>query len=546
MKITFLGATRTVTGSNILVETNNKKFIMDCGLYQGQQKEIMLNSDSFLFNPAEIDFVLLSHAHIDHSGRIPKLYVDGYRGPVYATKATCDLCEIMLPDSGYIQESEIEWLNRKRRREGKHELPPLYTYNDAIDSLALLERVQYNEIFQIDSNIKVRFTDAGHMLGSSIIEVWVKEDGKEQKIVFTGDLGNNDIPLLREHSIVEETDILIMESTYGNRLHEKKVSKAKEFLDIVSKTLERGGNVIIPSFAVGRTQEIIYELQKSKQNDDDEFRREFDEVMDAKVYVDSPLATSATEVFLKNLDCLDEFVQEDIREGKKPLDFNGLRFTQSVEESKELNATANQSIIISASGMCEVGRIKHHLKHNLWRKDSTILFVGYQAVGTLGRKIVDGAKNVKLFGEEITVNADVRYIEGFSGHADKEGLLNFIETFTSRPKQIYLVHGDEEAQFELAEEIGDRFGIPVEVPMRGDIFEIDVDRIRKTGELKSPNEKRYIRLEVLEKMETLREELDEMTSILGEDLKEETTDSKVKEIMEKLKALEMQIVDILK
>ena len=269
MKITFLGATRTVTGSNILVETKTKKFIMDCGLYQGQQKEIMLNSDSFLFNPAEIDFVLLSHAHIDHSGRIPKLYVDGYRGPVYATKATCDLCEIMLPDSGYIQESEIEWLNRKRRREGKHELPPLYTYNDAIDSLALFERVQYDEVFQIDSNIRVRFRDAGHMLGSSIIEVWVREDGEEKKIVFTGDLGNNDIPLLREHSTIDDADILIMESTYGNRLHEEKESKAEAFLNIVSQTLERGGNVIIPSFAVGRTQEILYELQKSKQNEDE-------------------------------------------------------------------------------------------------------------------------------------------------------------------------------------------------------------------------------------------------------------------------------------
>lgn len=546
MKITFLGATRTVTGSNILVETNNKKFIMDCGLYQGQQKEILLNSDEFLFNPEEIDFMLLSHAHIDHSGRIPKLYVDGYRGPVYATKATCDLCGIMLPDSGYIQESEIEWLNRKRKREGKHELPPLYTYDDAVDSLSLFESVEYDEIFQIDQNIKVRFKDAGHMLGSAIIEVWIKEDGKEQKIVFTGDLGNNDIPLLREHSIIDETDILIMESTYGNRLHDRKENKAEEFLNIVSKTLERGGNVVIPSFAVGRTQEILYEIQKTKQTDDPKMKREFDEIMDAKVYVDSPLATSATEVFLKNLDCLDEEVQEDIREGKKPLDFNGLRFTQSVEESRELNENANQSIIISASGMCEVGRIKHHLKHNLWRKESTILFVGYQAMGTLGRKIVDGAKNVKIFGEEITVNAEIDYIEAFSGHADKTGLLDFIDTFKVKPKQIYLVHGDEDAQMALADEIDNKYGIPVDIPYRGDVYEIDIDRIRKTAELKSPNENKYIRLEILEKMETLREELDEMTTIVSDDLKQETTDKKVATIMEKLRSLEDQIVDILR
>ncbi len=546
MNITFLGATKTVTGSNILIETKTKKFIMDCGLYQGQQKETMLNSEDFLFNPKDIDFVLLSHAHIDHSGRIPKLYVDGFRGPVYATKATCDLCSIMLPDSGYIQEAEIEWLNRKRKREGKHELPPLYTYNDAIDSLALFESVQYGEIFQIDSNIKVRFTDAGHMLGSSLIEVWVIEDGKEQKIVFTGDLGNNDIPLLREPSKIDDADILIMESTYGNRIHENNGDKAREFLDVVSTTLERGGNVIIPSFAVGRTQEILYEIQKSKQSDDENFKKEFDEIMNAKVYVDSPLATSATEVFLKNLDCLDEEVQEDIREGKKPLDFNGLRFTQSVDESKELNMTANQSIIISASGMCEVGRIKHHLKHNLWRKDSTILFVGYQAVGTLGRKIVDGAKKVKIFGEEISVNADVRYIEAFSGHADRNGLLAFVDSFKSKPKQIYLVHGDEEAQSCLSDELEHKFGIPVGIPSFGDVYEIDIDRIRKTAELHSPNENKYIRLEVIEKMQTLREELEDMTAIVSEDLKQETTDEKVNELMSKLKSLELQIVDILK
>ncbi len=546
MKITFLGATRTVTGSNVLVETKDKKFIMDCGLYQGQEKEIMLNADQFLFDPKEIDFMLLSHAHIDHSGRIPKLYVDGYRGPVYATKATCDLCGIMLPDSGYIQESEVEWLNRKRKREGKHEVPPLYTYDDAVDSLSLFEKVQYNEIVQIDKNIKVRFTDAGHMLGSALIEVWVTEDGTEQKIVFTGDLGNNDIPLLREPSIIADADILIMESTYGDRLHEEKVDKAKEFLDVVSSTLEKGGNVVIPSFAVGRTQEILYELQKSKQNDDPEFRKEFDEVMGAPVYVDSPLATSATEVFLKNLDCLDEFVQEDIKEGKKPLEFPGLRFTKSVEESKELNETANKTIIISASGMCEVGRIKHHLKHNLWRPESTILFVGYQAIGTLGRKIVDGAKTVKIFGEEIGVKANVKYIEAFSGHADKNGLLNFVEAFEKRPKQIFLVHGDEEAQKSLAEAISEKLDIPVEIPMRGDMYEADLYRIAKVGEMKSPNEYKFIRLEILQKMENLREEIEEMTKLVNEDLKAEMSDKRANEIADKLVELEKQIVEVIK
>ena len=545
MKITFLGATRTVTGSNILIETKDKKFIVDCGLYQGQDKEVLLNTDEFMFNPGEIDFMLLTHAHIDHSGRIPKLYVDGYRGPIYATKATCDLCSIMLPDSGYIQESEVEWLNRKRKREGKHEVPPLYTYQDAIDSLVLFEKVNYSETVQLTPDIKVRFNDAGHMLGSAVIEVWVTEEGEEQKIVFTGDLGNNDIPLLREPTMIEDADILIMESTYGDRVHEQKENKADEFLKIVSSTLEKGGNVVIPSFAVGRTQEILYEIQRSKQSDDPEFRREFDEIMTAPVYVDSPLAISATEVFLRNLDCLDEEVQEDIREGKRPLDFPGLRFTPSVEESRNLNENANKSIIISASGMCEVGRIKHHLKHNLWRTDSTVLFVGYQAVGTLGRKIVDGAKQVKIFGEEIGVNANVQYIEAFSGHADKNGLLKFVDSFKNKPKQIYLVHGDEEAQLSLADELVDKYHIPVDIPYRGDVYDVTTRRVNKVGEIKSPNEYKFARLELIERIETLREEIDDMSAIIKEDLKKETADKKINELTEKIKDLEKQIVEIL-
>jgi len=545
LKITFLGAARTVTGSNILVETKDKKFIIDCGLYQGQDKEVLLNTDEFMFNPSDIDFMLLTHAHIDHSGRIPKLYVDGYRGPIYATKATCDLCSIMLPDSGYIQESEVEWLNRKRKREGKHEVPPLYTYQDAIDSLVLFEKIAYGEVVQIAQDIKVRFNDAGHMLGSAVIEVWVTEDGEEQKMVFTGDLGNNNIPLLREPSMIEEADILVMESTYGDRVHDQQESKADEFLKIVSSTLERGGNVVIPSFAVGRTQEILYEIQKSKQNDDPEFRRKFDEIMNAPVYVDSPLAISATEIFLKNLDCLDEDVQEDIREGKRPLDFPGLRFTPSVEESRNLNENANKSIIISASGMCEVGRIKHHLKHNLWRPDSTVLFVGYQAIGTLGRKIVDGAKLVKIFGEEIGVNANVKYIEAFSGHADKNGLLRFVDSFKNKPKQIYLVHGDEDAQLSLADELVDKYHIPVDIPYRGDVYEATTRRINKVGEIKSPNEYKFARLELLERIETLREEIDEMSSIIREDLKKETADKRISELTDKIKELEKQIVGII-
>lgn len=544
MKITFLGAARTVTGSNMLIETNKSKFLVDCGLYQGQDKEVLLNTDDFMFVPSDIDFMLLTHAHIDHSGRIPKLYKDGYRGPIYATKATVELCSIMLPDSGYIQESEVEWLNRKRKREGKHPVEPIYTAQDAMDSQVLFEKVNYNEEIQLTPEIRVRYNDAGHMLGSAIIEVWINEDGDEQKLVFTGDLGNSMIPLLKDPSMIEEADILVMESTYGDREHINKENKAEEFLKIVSKTLEQGGNVVIPSFAVGRTQEILYEIQKSKQSEDPEFRREFDEIMEAPVFVDSPLATSATEIFLNNLDILDEEVKKDIKEGKKPLDFPELKFTTSVEESRFLNENANKSIIISASGMCEVGRIKHHLKHNLWRKDSTILFVGYQAVGTLGRKIVDGAKSVKIFGEEIGVNANIKYIEAFSGHADRTGLLEFVDAFRRKPKQIFLVHGDEEAQLSLSDEITKNYNINVDIPYRGDVYELTSKRYNKVGEVRSPNEYKFVRLELLERIETLKEEIEDMSSIVKEGLKKDTTDKRIIELTDKIKELEKQILDI--
>ena len=441
MKITFLGAAKTVTGSNFLVEAAGKKFLVDCGMYQGKTAEEMENSDPFLYDVSEIDFVILTHAHIDHSGRIPKLYNEGYRNKVYATKATCDLCAIMLPDSGHIQEVEIEWKNRKRMREGKENLPPLYTAEEAYKCLEIFEPVNYDDIVEIDDNISIRFNDAGHMLGSAIIEVWVTEDGETKKAVFTGDLGNNDLPLLDAPTMISSADYLVMESTYGNRLHVRNDDKAEMFLDIVSETLDKGGRVIIPSFAVGRTQEILYEIDKLKEEygQDPEFFTKYKKVMNVPVYVDSPLAISATEVFKKNTDLFEEEIKRKIISGDHPLEFPGLKFTQTAEESKELNMSNEPSIIISASGMCEVGRIKHHLKHNLWDPNSTILFVGYQAPGTLGRSIVEGAEKVKIFGEEIAVAARVEYIEGFSGHADQTWLLNFVNSFTNPPKHIFLV-----------------------------------------------------------------------------------------------------------
>ena len=338
MKITFLGATKMVTGSNFLVEGAGKKFLVDCGMYQGSNNEEMRNHEPFDFNINEIDFVLLTHAHIDHSGRLPKLYVDGYRGPIITTKATADLCSIMLPDSGHIQEQEISWRNRKRLREGKEALLPLYTAQDAINTMEIFKPVDYDEIIEIDPNIHVRFNDAGHMLGSAIIEIWVTEDGKQTKAVFTGDLGNNDIPLLSSPTMIDNADYLVMESTYGSRLHLRNDDKANLFLNIVSETLDKGGTVVIPSFAVGRTQEILYELNGLKdKHDDEEFRKKYQTLMSAPVYVDSPLAISATEIFRKNANLFDEETQKLIQSGDNPLEFPGLQFTRTADESKELN-----------------------------------------------------------------------------------------------------------------------------------------------------------------------------------------------------------------
>lgn len=545
MKVTFLGATKTVTGSNFLVEGAGKKFLVDCGMYQGQRADEVQNESPFLFDANEIDFMLLTHAHIDHSGRIPKLYNEGYRNPIFATKATCDLCSIMLPDSGHIQEMEAEWKNKKRKRKGEKEIPPIYTAEDAARCLEVFTPIKYDELIEIDPNIHVRFNDAGHMLGSSIIEVWVREDDKETKIVFTGDIGNNDIPLLSEPTMIESADFLIMESTYGNRLHIRNDEKAEEFLKIVSETLDKGGTVVIPSFAVGRTQEILYELNNLKDTiHDEEFYREYETIMKAPVYVDSPLAISATEVFEDNMDLFDEETKKIMQMGDNPLEFPGLKFTRTADESKELNESNEPAIIISASGMCEVGRIKHHLKHNLWNPNSTILFVGYQAQGTLGRKIVDGAKTVKIFGEEIAVNARIEYIEGYSGHADQEWLLNFIYSFFTKPKHIFLVHGEPEGQKVLRDKIIENTEIPVTIPEFGECYELD-DNINVVGKVENKRAREYVRLEVLGRMQTLKEELEDMESIVKEDiLTEYANDEEIAKLNDRIKELERQIVKI--
>ena len=546
MKITFLGATRTVTGSNYLVEAAGKKFLVDCGMWQGSSELEMQNAEDFQFNPQEIDFMLLTHAHIDHSGRIPKLYKEGYRNPIYAHKATCDLCTLMLPDSGHIQEMEIEWKNKKRKRKGEKELPPLYTAEEALRSMEVFEPVQYDEIIEVTPDIHFRLNDAGHMLGSSIIELWVKENGEETKTVFTGDLGNNDLPLLDSPTMIDSADFLVMESTYGSRKHLRNDEKAEMFLNIVSETLDNGGTVVIPSFAVGRTQEILYEINKLKEvKDDDEFRRKYKTLMKASVYVDSPLAISATEVFRENTNLFEPDVIEAIEKGDNPLEFPGLKFTRTADESKALNESKESNIIISASGMCEVGRIKHHLKHNLWNPKSTILFVGYQAPGTLGYNIVKGDKIVKIFGEEIAVNARIEYIEGYSGHADQDGLMNFVYSFrTKKPKNIFLVHGEPEAQDVLKEKIETEIGIPVTIPEFGETYDIK-DQIEMTNKIERKVTK-TIRTEIVERLEKLKAEILDMDGYVRQDINNENLrDEDIFRINEKIKELEKQILNVI-
>ncbi len=545
MKITFLGATKMVTGSNFLVEGAGKKFLVDCGMYQGGDRDEMQNHEPFAYDVNEIDFMLLTHAHIDHSGRIPKLYKEGYRNPVITTKATRDLCSIMLPDSGHIQEQEIEWRNRKRMREGKEALPPLYTAQDAIDTMEIFKPVNYDEIIEIDPNIYVRFNDAGHMLGSAIIEIWVKEDGKEIKAVFTGDLGNNDIPLLSSPTMIDNCDYLVMESTYGGRLHIRNDEKANLFLNIVSETLDKGGTVVIPSFAVGRTQEILYELNNLKDaQDSEEFKKKYATLMKAPVYVDSPLAISATEVFRENANLFDEETQALIERGDNPLEFPGLQFTRTADESKALNEKNESAIIISASGMCEVGRIKHHLKHHLWDPNSTVLFVGYQAPGTLGRRIVDGEKVVRIFGEEIAVNARIEYIEGYSGHADQEWLMNFIYSFITKPKHVFLVHGEPNGQEILKAKIEEEAKLPVIIPEYGQTYTLD-DNLTMEQTVAPIAIQSSAKREVLDKIKLLKNELNDMESIVREDyLSKKDNENEISLLKLRLKEIEDQIVKI--
>ena len=501
MKISFLGATKIVTGSNFLIETRNCKFLIDCGMFQGSKSINRMNYQPFSFNPNEIDFIILSHAHIDHSGRIPKLIKEGFKGSIYSTKATADLCSIMLPDSGHIQEIENEWDNRKRRRSGEKLREPLYTMKEAEESLRYFKPVLYDQKIALHEEVTLRFRDAGHILGSSIIELWIKEEkGKETKLVFSGDLGRRNRPILRDPYLIDEADYLIMESTYGNRLHPPSEDDTRELISIINTTLKRGGNVVIPSFAVERAQDIIYELNKYYS---EYIKTEDQDFLSVPVYVDSPLTVSATEIFLRNPDCFDEDTLKLINIGNNPLDFRNLKFTRTTEESKQINFSKESKVIISASGMCTAGRIKHHLKHNLWRKESSIVFVGYQAQGTLGRRIKEGEKVVKIFGEEIQVNAEIYSLEGFSGHADREGIIQWIKSFKNKPQKIFVVHGEEEATKEISRKIEEELKIKTHIPELGESVSIEGEKVLPSGRLKINGKSKELR-EIEESIEKLK------------------------------------------
>lgn len=486
MKIKFCGAASGVTGSCHLLTSGEHKVLLDCGQFQGGKVQEALNSEPFPFDPAEVECVILSHAHIDHCGRLPLLVKQGFTGKIYCTSATADLLEVMLRDSGYIHEKEAEWQNRKNERAGRPLIEPLYTVEDSERALAYVEPILYDQLIDINDKMKIVFNDAGHILGSAITELWVEEDDNVSKIVFSGDLGVMHRPILRDPTIIKKADYVIMETTYGNRIHPDNSMNVEKLMDIIVKTARRGGTVVIPSFAVGRTQELIYELNKYYETSN-KYTKDLQKL---NVYIDSPMAAAATEVFKKNAQVFDEETRKYILSGDDPLDFFNLKFTKSTEDSKALNMNREPKIIISASGMCEAGRIRHHLKHNLWDKKSSIVFVGYQAAGTLGRALIGGAKEVTLFGEPVQVNAEIYNLEGFSGHADRNGLAEWLAGFQKRPKQLFLVHGEEESKKDFAEYIKK---------------ELDYDPVVVTGVSEFDLEK----AEVLSREDAFRETVDQ-------------------------------------
>lgn len=473
MRLIFIGADHEVTGSCHVLEVCGRYILVDCGMEQGTDD---FETAELPMNIADIDYVLLTHAHIDHSGMLPLLYARGFRGDVIATPATVDLCDIMLKDSAHIQMTEAEWKNRKGQRAGKEPVVPIYDMNDAEGVLEHFVSCDYDKVMDLCEGVKVKFSDAGHLLGSASIEVWINEDGEERKIVFSGDIGNLNRPIIKDPSYINDADYVVMESTYGDRYHNADVDYVSELAGICQRTFDRGGNVVIPAFAVGRTQEMLYYFRKIKEEG-------LIKGHSFEVYVDSPLAVEATQIFNENMaECFDQEAMELVRNGINPLRFPGLTLSITSNDSIAINSDNKPKVIISASGMCEAGRIRHHLKHNLWRKECIVVFVGYQANGTLGRMLLEGASEVKLFGETIEVMAEIVKLEGVSGHADKAGLIKWITSFDNRLKQVFVVHGEDEVSTGFAKCLCDEYGLNAVAPYSGAEFDMISGRFVKEGE----------------------------------------------------------------
>jgi metallo-beta-lactamase family protein len=468
MKIKFCGAATSVTGACFLITTERHQILLDCGQFQGSNAMDRMNYEPFPFVPSEIECVVLSHAHIDHCGRLPLLCKRGFTGRIYCTDATADLLEVMLLDSAHIHEQEAKWKTRKALRAGRKPVEPLYTTEDALVALKQVTPILYDQLVDINDQMKIVFNDAGHILGSAITELWTKEGDRTSKLVFTGDIGAHGRPILRDPVFIKKADYVVMESTYGNRIHEENAMSIRRLLDIILETTSRGGNVVIPSFAVGRTQELIYELNRIYDGDSPER----DMLKDIHVYVDSPMAIAATEVFKKNAQVFDRETREYLLKGDHPLDFANLHFTLTTDESRLINIDTTPKVIISASGMCEAGRIRHHLKHNLWNPKASIVFVGYQAEETLGRRLRDGAEEVTLFGENVRVRAQIYNLEGFSGHADQRALMAWLAHFQREPHDIFLIHGELDSKVDFAAYVKETLGWDCTVVTGYDEYEL--------------------------------------------------------------------------
>ena len=478
MKLTFFGAARAVTGSCHCVECGGRKVLIDCGLQQGRDERDNRELD---FNPGYIDDVIITHAHIDHSGRLPLLVKQGFGGNIYCTRLTGQLLSIMLRDSAHIQESDANWENQKGKRAGKEPVEPLYTLADVEKTLRHIVTIEYGQEIQVTDGVRLRFTDAGHLLGSASAELWLTEGDETRKIVFSGDIGNREQPIIRNPQYIAEADYVVTESTYGDRLHDmnEKPDYTADLAAIIDRTLGRGGNVVIPSFAVGRTQELLYFIREMKED------RLVRSVPDFQVYVDSPLAGEATRIFSGDLHgYLDEEAIEALKGGAL-FQFPGLCITESSEESKALNLDPTPKVIISASGMCDAGRIRHHLKHNLWRRESTVVFVGFQAEGTLGRRLVDGCQKVKLLGEEIAVQAEIVNFPGLSSHADRDGLLRWINAYSPKPQHTFVVHGDSAVTEIYAQTLRD-LGFAAHAPNYEEVYDLLTDRMLAPGVVLEP------------------------------------------------------------